>query len=87
MKTAPHPVDRVTDAAALLLVLGGIGLFAYARHALTGIGQGTYEMPKGVSAVAVADLHVAQSHLGLWIVGVGVLVGIAAALRHRLRQR
>lgn len=73
------------DASALLLVLGGIGLFAFARNALTEIGAGTRVMPRGVSAVAVADLHVAQSRMGLWVVGLGVLVGVAAAVRHRLR--
>lgn len=70
------------DAAALLMVLGGIALFAFARQALTGIGAGTRDMPSGISAVAVTDFHVAQSRLGLWIIGLGVLVGIVAAVRH-----
>ena len=74
------------DAAALFMVLGGIALFTFARQALTGIGAGTRDMPVGISAVAVTDFHVAQSRMGLFIVGVGVLVGVAAALRHRLRK-
>ena len=74
------------DAAALLMVLGGIVLFAFARQALTGIGAGTREMPQGMSAVAVTDFHVAQSRLGLFIVVVGVLVGIVAAVRHKMSQ-
>lgn len=82
---SPRRIDRLADAAALVLVLGGIGLFAYARHALSGIGDGTRAMPSGLSAVAVTDFHVAQSRLGLWIVVLGVLVGIAAAARHKLR--
>lgn len=86
MKTAPTYADRVIDAAALIMVLGGIGLFAFARNALTGIGDGTREMPPGLSAVVVADFHVAQSKMGLWIVGLGVLVGVVAAMRHRLRH-
>jgi hypothetical protein len=85
MKPAPHPSDRVTDAVALLLVLGGIGLFAFARRALTGIANGTREIPEGISAVAVTDLHVAQSTMGLAIVGIGVLVGMVAAVRYKLR--
>ncbi|HEY5547183.1 MAG TPA: hypothetical protein VIK50_14115 [Gemmatimonadaceae bacterium] len=85
MKRAPTYADRVIDAAALVMVLGGIGLFAFARNALTGIGDGTRLMPAGLSAVAVADLQVAQSTMGLWMVGLGVLVGIVAAVRHRLR--
>ena len=86
MKRAPSRFDRIVDAAAILLVLGGIGLFAFARNALIGIGDGTRASPKGVSAVAVADLYVAQSRMGLFIVGLGVLVGIAAAVRHRVHQ-
>lgn len=86
MKTAPTYADRIVDAAALIMVLGGIGLFAFARNALTGIGNGTREMPAGVSAVVVADFHVAQSKVGLWIVGLGVLVGIVAAVRHKLMR-
>jgi hypothetical protein len=86
MKSAPSYADRIIDATALLMVAGGIGLFAYARQALTSIGDGTRDMPKGVSAVAVADFHVAQSKMGLFIVCLGVLVGLIAAVRHRLRD-
>lgn len=65
------------------MVLGGIVLFAFARQALNGIGAGTRDMPAGISAVAVTDFHVAQSRLGLWVIGLGVLVGVVAAVRHR----
>lgn len=84
MKPAPSSADRIIDAAALIMVLGGTGLFAFARHALTGIGDGTRALPQGISAVVVTDFHVAQSKMGLWIVGVGVLAGCAAAIRHKL---
>jgi hypothetical protein len=86
MKSAPNTSDRIVDAAALILVLGGVTLFAFARQALTGISNGTREMPMGVSAVAVTDFHVAQSKMGIWIICLGVLVGIAAAVRHKLRK-
>ena len=86
MKPAPTSADRMMDAAALFMVLGGIALFTFARHALTGIGAGTRDMPSGISAVAVTDFHVAQSRMGMFIVVAGVLVGIAAAVRHRLRK-
>jgi hypothetical protein len=86
MKSVPSSADRVLDATALLMVLGGISLFAFARSALTGIGSGTRAMPDGMSAVTVTDFHVAQSKMGLWIIGLGVMVGIAAAVRHKLRK-
>ena len=68
------------------MVLGGIALFAFARNALNGIGGGTRAMPKGVSAVVVTDFHVAQSKMGLFVVMLGVLVGVVAAVRHRIRK-
>jgi hypothetical protein len=86
LKGAPSSADRVIDAAALLMVLGGVSLFVFARHVLTGIGNGTHAMPDGISAVAVADFHVAQTKVGLWIVGLGVLTGVVAAVRHRFRS-
>ena len=85
MKATPNSADRIIDAAALLMVVGGVSLFAFARSALTGIGDGTRATPQGMSAVTVAEFHVAQSTMGLWIVGLGVLVGIVAAIRHRFR--
>lgn len=81
----PRAADRLLDAVALLMVLGGIALFAFARHTLTGIGDGTRAMPKGIPAVTVTDFHVAQSRLALWVVGMGVVVGVFAAARHKLR--
>jgi hypothetical protein len=83
---APSATNRVIDAAALLLVLGGIGLFAFARAALTGIGNGTRAMPEGISAVAVTDFHVAQSSMGLFVIAIGVLVGVVAAVRHKFNK-
>ena len=87
MKATPNSADRIIDAAALLMVVGGISLFGFARSALTGIGDGTRATPQGMSAVTVAEFHVAQSTMGLWIVGIGVVVGCVAALRHKLRNR
>jgi hypothetical protein len=82
MKRAPSSVDRLIDATSLLMVLGGIGLFAFARQTIGAIGAGTHKMPEGMSAVTVTDFHVAQSRLALFIVGLGVLVGVVAAVRH-----
>jgi hypothetical protein len=85
MKAAPARIDRIIDAFAVLLVLGGVGLFAYARSALTGIGNETSLLPTNGTAVDLADYYVAQSRMGLFVVGLGVLVGVAAAVRHKLK--
>ena len=85
MKPSPSSANRIMDAAALLMVVGGVALFGFARKALMEIGAETRVMPKGISAVAVADYHVAQSKMGLFIISLGVLTGIVAAVRHKLR--
>jgi hypothetical protein len=85
MKTAPTPADRITDAIALLMVLGGIAMFMFARMALGDIADGTRVAPPGMSNIAITDLHVAQSKMGLWVIGLGVAFGVVAAVRHRSR--
>jgi hypothetical protein len=87
MKTAPNSADRFIDAVALLMVLGGVAMFAWARSSLTGIGDETRLAPSGTSAVAFADLLVARSNLGLWVVAIGIVIGVVAAVRHFLQSR
>jgi hypothetical protein len=86
MKTEPVLADRIVDATALLFLVSGVGLFAFARNALTGLANDTRYVPEGMSAVAVTDMHVGQSKLGLILLAIGILVGIAAAVRHKLRK-
>lgn len=84
---AVHVTDRLWDAAAVLLAGGGVALFLVARAALQSLAAGTYEIPPDVSAIARAEFHVTQSRIALWLVAVGVIVGVVAAIRHRLRSR
>lgn len=94
----PHPAqsppqravrrsDRLWDVVAVLVAGGGVVLFAIARRALNALSSGTYRVPDGVTAVSRADLHVAQSRFAIWLVTLGVLIGVVAALRHRTRAR
>lgn len=78
--------DRMWDAAATLLVSAGVGLFFFARRSLADLGDGVYAVPQGATWVSRADLHVAQSRLALWVIAIGVLLGIVAAVRHRLHR-
>ena len=84
--SAPTSANRVLDVTALLMVVGGIVLFAFARSALTGIGNGSRTAPAGMSAITMADFHVAQSKMGLFIVVLGVLLGVIATVRHKLQR-
>src|SRR5262245_59209655 len=85
MKRAPGKFDRAVDVAAILLVLAGVALFFYARSVLVGMGNETGALPKDGTAVALADFHVAQTRMGLFLVALGLLVGVAAAVRHKLK--
>ena len=83
-----HAADRLWDALAMLLIIAGTTLFLLARSGLTSLANGTQILPTGVkSYVQRADYFSAQSSLGLALVGVGVAVGLAAAVRHMLRRR
>jgi hypothetical protein len=86
-RAAVRPVDRLWDLAALILVAGGVAFFLFARHAMDKLAEGTYRVPKGVLLVSRADLHLAQSRMAVWMVGMGVLVGIASAARHSLKRQ
>jgi hypothetical protein len=82
-----RPSDRFWDAAALILVGFGVVLFFFARHALNALAAGTYRTPTGVTFVGRTDLHVAQTRMAIWFIVMGMLVGVTAALRHKLRER
>ena len=83
-----HASERLWDALAMLLIIAGTTLFLMARNGLASIADGTHQLPMGVrSFVQRADYFSAQSSLGLALIGIGVAVGLAAAVRHALRRR
>ncbi len=79
--------DRVWDAVALVFVVAGIALFAVARRALGAMAAGLIKLPKGASYVAQTDWHVAQIRMAVWLMATGLLIGVVAAARHKLRGR
>jgi hypothetical protein len=81
-----HFTDRLWDAVAVLVAGSGVVLFAVARRALNALGDGTYDVPAGITAVSRADFHAAQSRFAMWLVAVGVLCGVVAAIKHRMRK-
>ena len=79
--------DRMWDAVALVFVVGGIVLFAFARHALGALGDGSLRLSKGASYVARTDWHMSQVRMAVWMMATGLLIGVVAAARHKLRGR
>ena len=83
-----HSSDRLWDALAMLMILAGTTLFLLARSGLAATSDGKQPPPAGFTTwVQRADYYSAQSSLGLAIIGVGVAVGIWAAVRHMMRRR
>ena len=83
-----NAAERLWDALAMLLIIAGTTLFLMARNGLASIANGTHKLPAGMSSfVQRSDYFSAQSSLGLALIGIGVAVGLAAAIRHGLRRR
>lgn len=83
-----HLAERLWDALAMLLIIAGTTLFLLARSGLTSLAAGTQPLPAGVTSyVQRADYFSAQSSLGLGLIGAGVVVGLAATVRHMMRRR
>jgi len=76
--------DRLTDLAALVLILAGIALYLDAGARLRTISAYTYQHPgpRGESAVAAADWARRESYGGLGLAVLGCAVGMASAFRH-----
>jgi hypothetical protein len=86
--TLVHASDRLWDALAMLMIVSGTTLFVLARNRLASIAAGTHDLPSGVASyVQRADYFSAQSSLGLGMIGLGVVIGLVAAIRHALRRR
>lgn len=79
--------DRWFDAAAALLLTGGVALFALGRKALTAMANGSYPAPLGETWVARADYHNAQTQWGIWLTVAGVAVALVSAARHVAHRR
>jgi hypothetical protein len=76
--------DRLTDLAALVLLLAGIALYLDAGVRLRTISAFSYQHPGpiGVSALDLADRARYESYAGLGLAMLGVVVGVGSALRH-----
>jgi hypothetical protein len=80
--------DRLTDLAALVLILAGIALYLDAGARLSSISAYSYRHPgpRGESALVAADRARYESYGGLGLATLGCAVGVASALRHAGRR-
>jgi hypothetical protein len=81
--------DRLTDFAALALVLAGIALYLDASARIRTVLTYSYQHPgpSGRSAVMAVVWAGRESHAGLGLAVVGCLVGAVSAYTHLRRQR
>ena len=76
--------DRLTDLAALVLLLAGIALYLDAGARMRAITAYSYRHPgpRGESQLAAADRARFESYGGLALAAFGVVVGVGSAMRH-----
>jgi hypothetical protein len=76
--------DRLTDLAALVLILAGIALYLDGTARLRAISAYTYQHPgpRGQSALAAADHARQESNLAMGLAAAGCLLGVFSAVRH-----
>jgi hypothetical protein len=79
--------DRLTDLAALVLILAGIALYLDAGVRMRAISAYSYQHPgpRGQSALVAADWARWESYGGLGLAVLGCAVGVASAARHARR--
>jgi hypothetical protein len=80
--------DRLTDLAALVLILAGIALYLDAGARLRTISAYSYQHPgpRGESALAAADRARWESYGGVGLAVLGCVVGVGSAIRHARRN-
>jgi hypothetical protein len=81
--------DRLTDLAALVVILAGIALYVDAGARMRTISAYSYQHPgpRGESALAAADWARWESYGGLAVAMFGCAVGVGSALRHSQARR
>lgn len=80
-------LDRAFDVTAALLIATGATLFFIAKRTFGAIAVGSYRMQEGLTHVAQTEMVDARSRFGAILIGVGLAVAAASAMRHFLHQR
>jgi hypothetical protein len=90
-QSVPQPVrprDRLLNALAAVCIVSGAALFLLARRTLASIAAGSLTLPGGslMSHVQFTDSVVLRSRVGIWLVVVGAILAVAAAMCHQFRR-
>jgi hypothetical protein len=83
-----RPQDRFIDIMAVLILVGGIALFALGRTSLTALANNTHPAPpEGVTWVSVAEKHDARTRMGIGMALAGLVLSLGAAMKHASARR
>jgi hypothetical protein len=79
--------DRLTDLAALLIILLGVAIYLDGARRLQAISRLSHRSPapRGQSALAAADRARYESNGGLALAAAGCAGGVWSAVRHSRR--
>ena len=78
--------QRLADGVALALIVGGVGLFFYARYRLQLLAANQITRVEGHWAVEQFMHYWRLSSAGLWTAGAGLVLAVGLALWQRRRH-
>lgn len=80
--------DRLVDAAALLLIVLGLALYADSQSRFRGVMRYSWQHPgpRGISQLHAADHARYEANVAFALVIAGAVVGIVAAVVHSRRK-
>ena len=86
MRAPVHPADRLRDAVALALLVGGIALYAYAFLGMEGLAAGRITAAPGEWATSRWVRYRQLSLAGLGVAAAGVAMAVYSFWRRSRRR-
>ena len=86
MRAPVTPADRLRDAVALALLVGGIALFVYANRGLETLAAGRISVAPGEWAITQWSRYRGLSFAGLGLVAAGIAMAAYSYWRRAIRR-